>query len=135
MSISEKISGVANIDGRYKNVILEQGDYKDKNIKELRYSTEFNEVEILFGFNDLNIIEVDDNSTEVHNARVFLRDNDHAQAVVFLKNGFLVITDLSFFSAYTRICGKETPYTTLVESNTLEDEEAEVIIEEDSRLQ
>lgn len=135
MSISEKISGVANVGGHYKNIILNDGDYSDKNIKEIIYSTEFGEVEVLFGFSDLKIIEVNDDSAEVHTARVFLRDNAFAKGIVFLEKGFLVITDLNFFSAYTRIDGKEAPYTTLVESDTYEDEVAANLIEEDSRLQ
>lgn len=135
MSISDKISGVANVGGNYKNIILNQGNFSDKNIKEINYATEFGEVEVLFGFTDLNIVEIDDDSSEVHSARVFLRDNSFAQGIVFLEQGFLIITDLTFFSAYTRIDGRETPYTTLVESDTIEDEAAAALIEEDSRLQ
>lgn len=135
MSNSYKICGVANVGGNYKNIVTSQGNYGDKNIKEIQYATEFNEVEVLFGFADLNIVELDDDSAEVHNARIFLRDNSFAQGIVFLDGGFLIITDLTFFSAYTRIGGKEAPYTTLVESDTIEDEAAEALIEEDARLQ
>lgn len=135
MSISDPISGVANVGGHYKNVILNKGNYSDKNIKEIIYGTDFGEVEVLFGFADLKIIEIEDDSSEVHNARIFLRDNEFAQAIIFLEEGFLVVTDLNFFSAYTRIGGKEAPYTTLVESDTIEDEAAAALIEEDARLQ
>jgi hypothetical protein len=135
MNISERISGIAKVEGVYKNIILNPGNFSDESVKEIIYSTEFGEIEVFFGFSDLDIAEVDDNSSEVHNARVFLRDNPHAQGIVFLKEGFLVITDLTFFSAYTRIGGKEAPYTSLVESDSYEDEVAANLIEEDMRLQ
>lgn len=135
MDFKVNISGVANIGGTYKNIVLNTNNFQDNNIKEIMYSTEFGEVETLFGFSDLDIIELEDTSTEVHNARVFLRDDEFAQGIVFLRNGFLVITDLLFFSAYTRIDGKERTYSSIVESDTHEDEIAINMIEDDSRLE
>lgn len=129
------ISGIAKVDGSYKNIVINENNFSNSNVKEIIYSTEFNEVEALFGFEDLNIVEVEDDSAVVHNARIFLRDNSFAEGVVFLDKGFLVITDLTFFSAYIRVDGKDTPYTTLVESDTYEDEVALNLIEDDSRLQ
>lgn len=135
MNNVDKICGVANISNTYKNLILNDGDYLNKNIKEVIYATDFGEVEALIGFTDLKIIEIDDNSPEVHNARVFLRDDTFVQAIIFLEDGVLIVRDLIFFEACTRINGVEAPYTTPVETLTYEDEEALTLIEEDYRLQ
>ena len=130
------ISGIANLGGNYRNIVLNDDNaFSNRNIKEIMYSTEFGEVETLFGFTDLNIIEVDANSEVVNSAKVFLENNDFVQGVVFLDKGFLIINDLTFFSAYTKIDGVDTPYVTLVESDTYEDEEALNLIENDFRLQ
>lgn len=136
MNSTFSICGLARLGGDgLRNMVVNPGNFSDKNVKEIIYSTELGDVESLFGFSDLDIVEVDDDSKIAQSARVFLDDNDFVQAVVFLSNGFLVINDLTFFSAYTRIDGKDVPYTSLVESDTYEDDIAVNMIEEDIRLQ
>lgn len=130
-----EICGVANVDNEYKYIVLNPSTFLNTDVKEIIYSTELGDVESLFGFEDLNIIEIDGDNSLVHSARVFLRNDDNAQAVVFLDKGSLIITDLKFFSGYVRSEGKDTPYTSLVESDTYEDEIAANLIGEYMRLQ
>lgn len=134
MTVSVYVSGIAKVGGNFKNIILSDNSFKQKDVKEIMYATEFEDVESYFGFADLDIIEVNDASPEAHMGRVFLSNDEQAQAIVFLRNGFLIITDLDFFTAYTRIGDKEAPYSTVVESNTYEEDEALELISEDGRL-
>lgn len=131
-----QICGLAVVNGSFKNIIMHpETSYSDKRVKEVIYSTDFGDVESLIGFTDVNIVGLDVSDSKVSAARMFIEENDYVEGIIFLDNGFLVITDLMFFSAFTRIDGKDTPYTTLVESNTYEDSDATTLIEEDYRLQ
>lgn len=138
-SSADKVCGIAVVGDSYKYIVqplVPDFGSEEDGIKELWYSTEFNEIEIMFGFKDLDIIEVDTDDQRLEMARLLLSSDSYDRAIVFLKDGFLVITDLLFFSGYTRI-GNEpvvTAYTTPVETATYEDEEAFALIEEDPRL-
>lgn len=134
--MSFTICGIAKIEDEYKNIIFNENEvFNDSRLKELIYSTEFGEVEAMIGFRDLDIVEISIDDSIVHNARVFLRDNEFAKGIVFLREGSLIINDLTFFSAYVRKNEQNIPYVSLIESNTYEDEEAATLIEEDLRLQ
>jgi hypothetical protein len=134
--MSFTICGIAKIEDEYKNIIFNENEvFNDSKLKELIYSTEFGEVEAMIGFRDLDIVEISIDDSIVHNARVFLRDNEFAKGIIFLREGSLIINDLTFFSAYTRKNEQNIPYISLIESNTYEDEEAATLIEEDLRLQ
>ncbi len=129
-----KIVGLARLNDGFKNIVLYFDNFADKTVKELIYSTEFGDVESLFGFSDLDIIEIDITDERVAIAKAYLDSSNDLEAVVFLKDGVLMISDLTYFSAYTYIKLVQTPYTSLVESHTYEEEESMSIINEDFRL-
>ena len=129
------ISGVAKQNKEEsKNIVLLEPCCENGKIKEIAFSTEFGDVDSFMGFEKLDIIEVDVDSAIVRDARIALYSDDTIQGIVFIKGGFLMIEDLTFFSGYTSINGIKTPYIDLVKSNIYEEEEAAEMIEEDIRF-
>lgn len=119
-----KVVGVVLLDNEFKFMVQLENNFQDKNVKEIAYADSFGAVESFFGFTDLKFKEVDADDERVHAARIFLSEEKaYCKAVVFLEDdGFLCITDLVFFSAYTRYGDKVTPYTTTVESDCYDDD-------------
>lgn len=131
-----KICGLVHNGNTFSNIVIKtDSSFLNPNTKEIIYATEFSDVESLMGFEDLDIIEIDRHNPIVSNAAAFFfLERENVQAIVFLKTGFLVITDWNFPTAYTYINKKETPYSSLVESTTYEEGEAWGILEFESRL-
>ena len=131
---TNSMCGIAKVEGEIKDIIFNPlARYRDKKVKELVYGNTYNEVEGLIGFRDLDIVEISPDDSILSAVSYLLQDED-VVGVIFLKEGYLVVQDLVYFSGYTIIDGVREEYKTDVESVTYEEAEAEALIEEDLRL-
>lgn len=132
-----KICGIIRIGTKYRNMVLHHGEFGvTKEIQEVIYAADDDkkEVELLFGFTNVHIVEVDHTSDVIKSFRKLMDEESDIDGVLCLEEGFLVIYDRIFFSGYTQSGNYQAPYVSWVESYTYEGERAADIISKDYRL-
>ena len=123
------VCGIAKIGQEYKNIIVNrESGFEGTSITEVIFSNEYGEVEALI-FNGLDIKECDRLSDEISSVIAYLDYNDDVQAVIMLQDGYMVVTDTTFFEGHIKKDGKDTAYTECVETNIYEDEDAAELID------
>lgn len=102
--------------------------------KELAYISG-DDVEVLYGFSDLDIVEVEHDSDKAQDIIRHVHADLNIKGVIFLKEGLLVITDLDFFSGFILAPGEEKKaYLSAVEQASFDGDEAAEYMERDARL-
>lgn len=103
------ICGIVKGKESFRKIVLskEQGQGQ---LKEILFENDLNEIESHIGFKDLNIIELRFEDERVSSIRKLMQKDSFIQAVIFIENGYLMISDFAFFSAFTRINGIDSPY-------------------------